>query len=163
MVAFDVSALVKRYQSEDYSDWIDEIMSQDPHWVGSAILATETAIVMGRSNPKNAGLAAIDARLTQDLTYFDLVPVDADCLVRAVDLGRGYGLRTLDAIHLAAASGIPGEFAFVTFDERQREAAQALGLKVLTPPVCAPGADRTGTSAFEGGGGPLAFRLGDFK
>ncbi|MCB0863626.1 MAG: type II toxin-antitoxin system VapC family toxin [Solirubrobacterales bacterium] len=135
MLVFDASALVKRYQLEEYSEWIDEIMSRDSHWVGSAILATETAIALGRSNPANAGLAAKDARLTRDLTYFDLVAVDADCLARAIDLGRGCGLRTLDAIHLAAASSLPGKFQFVTFDDRQREAARDLGLKVLTPPV----------------------------
>jgi predicted nucleic acid-binding protein len=135
MLAFDASALVKRYVAEEHSDWIDEVMSQDTHWIGSAVLAAETAIVLGRSNPDAAELAAKDARLSRDLDFFDLVPIDADCLVRAIDLGRGYALRTLDAIHLAATSAIPEEFSFVTFDDRQRDAAEALGLNVLAPPV----------------------------
>ncbi|MDQ5895044.1 MAG: uncharacterized protein QG596_1305 [Actinomycetota bacterium] len=135
MLVLDASALTKRYVAEEYSDWIDEVMGQDSHWAGSALLATETAIAIGRGNPKATELAAKDARLSRDLDFFDLVPIDADCLVRAIDLGRGYGLRTLDAIHLAATSAIPEEFQFVTFDERQRDAAGALGLKVLQPPV----------------------------
>lgn len=135
MLAFDAFALVKRYVSEGHSEWIDEIMSQDSHWIGSAILATEAAIVIGRGNPNVGQLAAKDALLSRDLDYFDLIPVDADCLVRAIEIGRGYGLRTLDAIHLSAMSSIPEEFSFVTFDERQRDAAEALGLSVLKPPV----------------------------
>ncbi len=80
-------------------------------------------------------LQVADARISRDLGFFFLVAVDADCLVRAVDIGRDFGLRTLDAIHLAAARILPSECSFVTFDDRQREAAEDLGLKVLTPPV----------------------------
>jgi hypothetical protein len=35
----------------------------------------------------------------------------------------------------AAAKILPSECRFVTFDDRQREAAEALGLKVLAPPA----------------------------
>ena len=135
MLVLDSSALIKRYSEEVHSDWIDEIMHQDHHWVGSALLATETAIGISRRESSATELAALDVRLRRDLEFFDLVPVDGDCLLRAIDLGRGYGLRSLDAIHLAATSAIPGQFSFVSFDLRQREAADSLGLKVLAPPV----------------------------
>lgn len=135
MLILDSSALVKRYSREAHSDWVDEIMDDDPHWGGSALLAAETAIGVARREPDAAKLATIDARLSRDLDFFDLVPIDADCLVRAIDMGRGYGLRSLDAIHLAAATVIPSKFNFVSFDQRQREAAEDLGLKVLAPPV----------------------------
>lgn len=135
MLVLDSSALVKRYSQEAFSDWIDQIMGDDQHWAGSALLATETAIGVARREQDPIDLAAIDARLRRDLEFFDLVPVDADCLTRAIELGRGYGLRSLDAIHLAAAAKLPGEFDFVTFDLRQREAAETIGLKTLVPPV----------------------------
>ena len=44
------------------------------------------------------------------------------------------GLRSLDAIHLAAALGLGGELgAIVTYDARMSSAAQALGLPVIGP------------------------------
>jgi len=135
MLVLDSSALIKRYSQESFSEWVDQIMQEDQHWAGSALLAAETAIGIASREQDPLDLAAIDARLSRDLEFFDLVPVDADCLTRAIDLGRGYGLRSLDAIHLAGASKLPGGFGFVTFGDRQRDAAEALGLKVLKPPV----------------------------
>jgi predicted nucleic acid-binding protein len=135
MLFLDSSALVKRYSWEPHSEWVHEVMTGDTGWSGSALLATETAIGIARCEPNAAELAAIDVKLNRDLEFFDLVPVDAECLVRAVDIGRGYGVRSLDAIHLAATSAIPEQFSFVTFDDRQRDAAEAIGLNVLRPPV----------------------------
>jgi len=44
------------------------------------------------------------------------------------------GLRTLDAIHVASALWLgSGVQAFVTYDDRQAEAARAAGLPVLRP------------------------------
>jgi len=135
MLVLDSSALIKRYSREVHSEWVDRMMSEDPAWAGSALLSAETAIGLGRGIADPHTLAAIDVRLSRDLEFFDLIPVDADCLVRAVDIGRGFGVKTLDAIHLAAASVVPCEFVFITFDARQRQAAGELGIKVLTPPV----------------------------
>ena len=135
MLCFDSSALVKCYQEEEHSPWVREIMASDPDWCGSALLAAEGPIALSRSVPEADDLQVADARISRDLGFFFLVAVDADCLVRAVDIGRDFGLRTLDAIHLAAARILPSECSFVTFDDRQREAAEYLGLKVLTPPV----------------------------
>lgn len=135
MLVFDSSALIKRYANEMHSDWIDELMSRDLDWAASALIATETAIGLGRGDLARDVLASIDVRLSRDLEFFDLIPVDADCLTRAVGIGRGYRVKTLDAIHLAAAASVPGEFRFITFDGRQRQAAEELGLNVLKPPV----------------------------
>jgi uncharacterized protein len=41
-------------------------------------------------------------------------------------------VKTLDALHLAAAQRVGGpELTFVTFDERQAEAARSLGWTVV--------------------------------
>ncbi|MCO5316529.1 MAG: type II toxin-antitoxin system VapC family toxin [Solirubrobacterales bacterium] len=135
MLVLDSSALIKRYASEAHSEWVDDLMSRDPDWAASALIATETAIGVGRGDLTKEVLASIDVRLSRDLEFFDLIPIDADCLARAVDIGRGLGVKTLDAIHLAAAAAIPGEFRFVTFDSRQRQAAEELGFNLLRPPV----------------------------
>lgn len=56
-----------------------------------------------------------------------------------VDLFRTAGaiddplLRTLDAIHVAAAIGLDDDAVMVTYDRRQRQAATAAGLEVRSP------------------------------
>ena len=135
MICFDTSALIKRYKREDHSDWIDQIMAEDHDWCASSLIATEAAIALSREPALESDLPAIDGRLAADLEAFVMVPVDATCLVRAVEIGRKLRLRTLDAIHLAAVDQLPAVVAFVTLDDRQREAAEDLGLKVLAPPV----------------------------
>ncbi|MGK2955312.1 MAG: type II toxin-antitoxin system VapC family toxin [Solirubrobacterales bacterium] len=133
MIALDVSALVKKYLDEDDSEWVENLMVEDPEWCGSMILASESAIAVARDIELATDLAAIDRRLTSDLDRFSFVPVDADCLVNAVEIGRAFRLRTLDSIHLAAARRFPDDCRFVTFDQRQGEAALDLGLELLAP------------------------------
>lgn len=135
MLSFDASALVKRYRDEGHTEWILDLMDEDPDWFGSTLLAAEVPIAVARSLEATGYLARVDTELNRDLDAFQMIPVDADCLAKSVEIGRSHRLRTLDAIHLAAALVLPAECQFVTFDDRQRRAADALGLKVLTPPV----------------------------
>lgn len=69
-----------------------------------------------------------------DLARRLVVPVDPECLARAAELGCALGLRTLDAIHLAAADRLPRPRAFLTFDRRQSDAAVTLGHTVIPAP-----------------------------
>ncbi|HTU14617.1 MAG TPA: type II toxin-antitoxin system VapC family toxin [Solirubrobacterales bacterium] len=133
MIALDSSALIKRYQREEHSDWIRATMDDDGDWCGSMLLATESAVASARNSAASDELSKVDLRMRADLDHFQLVPVDGDCLVRAIEIGRAHRLRTLDAIHLAAAARLPAECRFVTFDERQAEAAAEIGLDLLAP------------------------------
>ena len=133
MLAFDSSALVKRYQDEEHSEWLVDQMEKDGFWVGSSLLATETAIAISHAAGSKEDLAGADMRLSRDLEFFDLLPVDADCLVKGIELARGLGLRTLDALHLAAISRLPSGCQFITFDEKQAEGASAIGIELLAP------------------------------
>lgn len=135
MLSFDASALVKRYREEDHSTWVLDLMDDDTGWFGSMLLAAEVPVALSRSLEATEHLAEVDSRLNRDLDAFHMLPIDSDTIVRAVEIGRAYRLKTLDSIHLAAAQVLPAECQFVTFDERQREVAVALGLKVLQPPV----------------------------
>lgn len=67
------------------------------------------------------------------LAGLTLVPVDSLTLETAAGFGE-YGLRALDAIHLATAMS-PGEDldAFIAYDERLLAAAEAAGLIVEEP------------------------------
>jgi predicted nucleic acid-binding protein len=133
VIALDTSALLKRYLREPHSQWLREQMSSDGQWAGSTLLATETAIALARAIPDSQSLARYDALASRDLEFFDLWPMDSECLVGAVDLGRAFALRTLDAIHLAAFRLMPPGCRLITFDARIESAALEIGLELLTP------------------------------
>lgn len=62
-----------------------------------------------------------------------LLAVDVDIRREAQRLKPPH-LRTLDAIHLATALSIGDpDLEFITYDDRQAEAARAAGLKVVQP------------------------------
>src|SRR3954447_8188174 len=61
-------------------------------------------------------------------------PVDQDLLTAAGALAEP-ALRTLDAIHIAAAAGLGPVEAFVTYDVRQAAAARLAGLRTVAPGV----------------------------
>ncbi len=73
-----------------------------------------------------------------DWETFNVVPLDEALLLGASDLvirQRALGLRSMDAIHVASAQLAATAFddlVFLTFDERQRRAAEAEGLILLT-------------------------------
>jgi predicted nucleic acid-binding protein len=69
--------------------------------------------------------------MTHLLERFDLVEIDRS-LHREAGLLPGRHLRSLDALHLAAALRV-GADAMVTYDRRQADAADAAGLLVLAP------------------------------
>lgn len=67
------------------------------------------------------------------LNAIDQIVMDRDLLLAAGRL-EPLGLRSLDAIHLAAALAAGDDLAgVVTYDERMADAARALGLRALAP------------------------------
>jgi len=69
----------------------------------------------------------------RQLANIDLIRVDDDLLARATDI-EPPTVRSLDAIHLAAALSLGSDLAaIVTYDARMSTAAQALGLPVIAP------------------------------
>lgn len=129
-LALDTSALVKRYVREAGTDIVARAMDRDPRWVVSVIVRTEAELVLCAGlDPADRALA-ID-RLTTDLDRCISVPVDPECLSRAAEIGCAHGVRTLDAVHLAAADRLPRPVTFLTFDRRQAAAARQLGLVVV--------------------------------
>lgn len=72
-------------------------------------------------------------RARRVLEALDLIPTTPDLLDRAA-LADPAQLRSLDAIHLAAAASLSDDLAaFVTYDHRLRAAAQAASLPVWAP------------------------------
>lgn len=132
-LAVDASALVKRYLHEPGRDLVLEAMAADDVWCASELCRTEALLVLHRiaSGPRQANALARSFR--DDWDGFNVVPVDDRCLARAADLGVEFGLRTVDAVHLAAADRLPRPTHFLTFDRHQIPGALAIGLQVISP------------------------------
>jgi predicted nucleic acid-binding protein len=130
VLVLDTSALLKRYIEETGTLLVLDLMEQDPEWVASAIARTETEIALCRIPVKPDIAAILLERVRSDWERFLVVPLDAACLRDATTIGCEHDVRTLDAIHLAAAQRLPGSPHFVTFDRRQATAARAMGLSV---------------------------------
>ena len=82
----------------------------------------------------NAGVAFGDGKSGSISREGGLVPVDERCLSRAAQIGTVFGLRVVDAIHLAAATRLPSPVRYLTLDPRQVLAAVALDLEPVPTP-----------------------------
>ncbi|MFT4262783.1 MAG: PIN domain-containing protein [Nocardioides sp.] len=81
--------------------------------MGSVLLAPEVLIKPQRCSAHDDAAAAEARTLAELLSRIDLWPVDDDVMVMAVGLGARYGLKTVDACHLATAV-LAGADRFVT-------------------------------------------------
>ena len=135
---FDTSVLIKRYLNERGSTVARSLFRI--HRFVSCVLAPLEAFstltrlrAAGALNERNFG--AIIARVASDRRRWELVELTAPILARAEEvLGRTH-IRTLDALHVASALAFEERFRrvlpFVTADERQKQAAQQMGLQVI--------------------------------
>ena len=103
---------------------LDGAVDQDNPLLSSMILETELRRLA-------VGVDLTQAAVTHLLERLDLMETDRS-LYREAGLLAGRHLRSLDALHLAAALRV-GADVMVTYDRRQAEAADAAGLPVLGP------------------------------
>jgi uncharacterized protein len=102
-----------------------------------ALLTARHTIVEVRRNLarllSGRDLAAARAAFADDLHSISIIELDDATCESAASIAETTGVRTLDALHLAAAQRVlePG-MGFLTFDLRQAQAARALGLTVVT-------------------------------
>lgn len=129
MIFLDTSALIKRYVAEIGSDLVVRHMDRDPDWAASILARTETRVTLCHLGPEGVPGSPDQLRLADDWDRFTAVPIDEECLASAESIGCRQGLRTLDAVHLAAAQRL-WRVTFLSFDRRQLDAARAIGLKV---------------------------------
>lgn len=123
----DASGLVKRYVAEEGSDLLEGAMDQADAVAICRIGFVETARAIGL-----AGDEGDVEKFEAEWGWFDVIEVDQALAERATALALSHGLRTLDALHLAAALELEDEeVAFATWDRRLHEAARAEGLAVL--------------------------------
>ena len=126
----DSSALVKLVKVEAESSALRRYLrrSRADARVTCALAKVEVvrAVVGG-------GPAAV-AHARRLLARLDQINLDRQLLDDAASLAPGVLLRSLDAIHLAAARAVgPALREVVTYDERMRAAADAVGLCAVAP------------------------------
>jgi predicted nucleic acid-binding protein len=126
----DSSALVKLVQQEPESGPLRSfILDHKSDSLTTSALARAEVVraVWG------GGHHAIEQARRQ-LARLDQIVLGSALLDRAAALAPEVQLRSLDAIHLAAAETVGDQLrAVVTYDRRMAEAAEALGLVVQTP------------------------------
>jgi uncharacterized protein len=127
----DSSALLKRYVEEPDSETAESLLRSDP-----LLLTARHTVVEVRRNLarllEEREAAAARAVFLEDLGVLSIVELDEVTCEMAAAISELTGVRTRDALHLAAAQRIGGPAVpFLTFDVRQAQAARGLGLTVV--------------------------------
>jgi predicted nucleic acid-binding protein len=127
----DSSALLKRYVDEPDSELADSLLGSDP----TLVTARHTIVEVRRNLARlldGRDLASARSAFASDLEVLSIVELDEVTCEGAATVAEVTGVRTLDALHLAAAQRLGGPAVpFLTFDTRQAQAARSLGLTVV--------------------------------
>jgi uncharacterized protein len=116
--------IIDQPESSRLAAHLDRAVDRDDGLLSSMLLETELRRLAVRT-----GVA--QSVVTRLLERFDLLEIDRS-LYREAGLLPGPHLRSLDAIHVAAALRANAD-AMVTYDLRQADAADSVGLSVQTP------------------------------
>jgi hypothetical protein len=120
----DASAITKLVVDERESAALERLVA------GKALATSRVAVV---EVTKAVARADPGADAWGVLSRMAFVELDAD-LARLAGASGGPSLRALDAIHVASALRLVQVIeAFVTYDDRQADAARAAGLAVVQP------------------------------
>lgn len=127
MLYLDASALVKRYVEEDGSEVVEKAMDGADALSTCRIGFVETvrAVALG-GDERDIG------KVEAEWTWFDVIDVDQALAERAAMLAVSHRLRSLDALHLAAALTLSSDdLTLATWDGRLHRAAREEGLATL--------------------------------
>lgn len=137
-VFLDTTGLLARYLEGPARDQALSVMRDDPDWCASAMALTEALMLVDRLGDDPSRRDELRRALRDDWERTHIVPVDQRCLDRAAELGRTQPVRSVDAVHLAAADRLPRPVTFVTFDPAQIPVALSLGFGVPGGTTLAP-------------------------
>ncbi len=132
-IALDTTALLARYLSGPTRAVVLDAMAADDDWCASALALSEALMLGDRMADDSLSRDQIRRAIRDDWERIHIIPVDQRCLDRSRRfLGRTQPLRTVDALHLAAADRLPRPVTYVTFDPNQIPVALALGFDVVS-------------------------------
>jgi len=126
VIYLDTSAAAKALIEEEGSEAVVRAFADGSEFVSSRLLAVELHAIADRRSLDRAAVVDLLDRVA-------LVSVDDETLTAAIQAGSG--LRTLDALHLAAALELGDVVtALLTFDRELAAAARAQGLSLAELP-----------------------------
>jgi len=127
-VYLDTSAFLKLVVREAESPALQRFLEPWQRWVSAALIRTEVVRALRR-----AGCDGLVPQARRLLGTLHLVRLDEQLLDRAADLEPAH-LRSLDAVHLAAAIALGSDLGtFVSYDDRLRDSAVLAGLRADAP------------------------------
>jgi predicted nucleic acid-binding protein len=111
----------------------------DADMVSCELALAEVSRAIQRAASRDADLARrpLLERAGEVLDAIAMLPLDRGLLLAAGALDEP-ALRTLDAIHIAAAIDLSPIDAFTTYDDRQAAAARLAGLRTASPGLGMP-------------------------
>lgn len=130
-VYVDSSAYLKLFIEEVDSDSARALLEQQPDWVAARHTAVEVRRILARhfQGPALAEAREVFKEVWGRTSVHEL---DQPTCEVAASIAEETGVRTLDALHLAAAQLAGGiDITIVTYDRRMAAAARRLGMVVL--------------------------------
>jgi uncharacterized protein len=142
VIYLDTCALLKLVREDQDSAALGAFIDARPdaQWFTSELARAELARTIRRLNHDDKGKLIDGPRLRAEFEYAEslwerliLIAVSTRMLNEAGEIEQPF-LRTLDAIHLAAAASLRRSLAaFVTYDKKLAAAVQEAGLPALSP------------------------------
>lgn len=128
----DTTALLARFLEGPARPVVLDAMRSDRDWCASALVLSEALMLVDRLGDDPERTDELRRAIRDDWERINVVPVDQRCLDRAAELGRTQPVRTVDAIHLAAADRLPRPLTYATFDPGQIPVALSMGYEVVS-------------------------------
>lgn len=126
----DASALLKHYVDEPDSERFEQIFASDAVRVTARHTIVEVRRNLARLLVPEVA-AGMRAAFAEDIRKLFVIDLDASICEDAAAIAEITGVRTLDALHLAAARRVGDGITMLTFDLRQAQAARSLGIAVV--------------------------------
>jgi predicted nucleic acid-binding protein len=128
----DSSAFVKRYLDEPERESVVSNMRADDVWVSARHTLVEVHSTL-ELVPTPGERQRLRTAFNDDWADVRCVELDFATCSLAIEIATAEKIRTLDALHLAAAWRAGGSaLRLLTFDNRQARAAQNLGIAVVS-------------------------------
>lgn len=93
------------------------------------VTSSVSEVEIGRALGRRAAPASVQGAARELLDHCEVVDLTPEIRLRAIEV-RPASVRSLDAIHVATAL-VAGINRFASFDERQRIAAEEMGMKLV--------------------------------
>ena len=133
-VFFDTSAFVKRYVNETGSQQVIDICQNANALALSVICLPEIISTLRRlvreDKLSEEEYSQLKKSISTDLEDVDIIEIMPEVMSRVISCLETHSLRAMDAIHLGSALAYAPD-QFVSSDQRQIQAARAIGLTVL--------------------------------